>query len=261
MSDAENDDGRAESGSESDYTSEDEFSVSSFSESELPDKSFRPMPDRLTLPSELQQLVLSCEDSYYEGLWGDYCLVCKAWKEWVEHIAKTEWLPLTSFHCPVSITATFMFHELEGDVAVFRFHYDGKHRERLIDACERAPAPDVYVDALVHDVEIPDMSVDWDTLTLTCPWRNVIGRVLAEELRVVAYRAMSHKDMMTAAKRMRHACGGDVDMENFGKMIELFGENYMAAYPAVRKARLGRTDERGDERLKMARYYSSMRDF
>jgi hypothetical protein len=102
------------------------------------------------------------------------------------------------------------------------------------------------------------MSVDWDTLTLTCPWRTVIARVLAEELRVEAYRKLSH-GKITAAKRMRHQCGGDVGLDNMMKMFHIFGQNYLAAYVAVRKARLGRADPEGDERLKRARQASSFR--
>jgi hypothetical protein len=54
--------------------SEDGSSVSSFSESEMSDRSFDPMPARLTLPVELQRLVLSCKSSQYYELWGTHRL-------------------------------------------------------------------------------------------------------------------------------------------------------------------------------------------
>ncbi|KAJ7733681.1 hypothetical protein B0H16DRAFT_1732234 [Mycena metata] len=251
MSSDEEDHNSNQSGSE--YQSEDDAtSVSSWSESESPDDSFEPMPENLTLPIELHRRILYSDDGLrYEDLWGLCRLVCHAWKADVEHLAKTQWLQETYFLYPgdmmactwdpqygkVILDGDFTFQRLEGETAHVR--------------------PDVHVDELVHDVPIPGMSVDWDALTLTCPWRAVIRRVLAEELRVAAHRSRSHKKMMTLAKRARGRCGGDVDMDTFSEMIEVFGKNYLDAYVVVRRERLGRADPEGDERLKMARFVAS----
>ncbi|KAF8187330.1 hypothetical protein K438DRAFT_1972958 [Mycena galopus ATCC 62051] len=61
------------------------------------------------------------------------------------------------------------------------------------------------------------MSVDWDTLTITCPWRPLIGRVMAEGLRVDAYRKKAQHEMMSATKRAKRAApGGLAALGNFG---------------------------------------------
>ncbi|KAF7365956.1 hypothetical protein MVEN_00471000 [Mycena venus] len=244
-------------------------SVSSWSESESPDPSFASMPEDLILPVELHRRILYSSDRY-EDLWGTYRLVCKAWKEDVERLAKKEWIRKTTFNYPggtmwdpkigkVVLNGDFTFQRLDGDVAIFAItDCDDEYRKPLIRACKRVGPPDVYVDEIIHDVPIPGMSVDWDTLTLTCHWRTVIARVLAEELRVEAHRWRNHKKMMTLAKRARARCGGDVDMDTFSEMLGVFGQHYLDAYVQVRKERLGRTDRKGDERLKMARFIASI---
>jgi hypothetical protein len=101
------------SGSEHDGSS-----VSSFSESGMPDHSFASMPARLTLPIELHRLVLSYEAASNYEMWGTYRFgafilinslprqvlrqlpVCKAWQEQVEFLAKTEWIRDTTFYYP-----------------------------------------------------------------------------------------------------------------------------------------------------------------
>ncbi|KAJ7488055.1 hypothetical protein FB451DRAFT_1226325 [Mycena latifolia] len=258
-------DASSESASEGDSST-----ISSFNETrDMPDRSFRPMPARLTLPVELHRLVLS-ETDQHEEMWGTYRFVCKAWKEQVEFLAKTEWIRDATFFYPgsrmwdpeignVLLDGLFSFLRLEEDLALFEIaDCDPKYREALADACSSVSRPDVGVGPFIHDVEIPGMSVDWDSLTLTCPWRTIIGRVLAEELRVVEYRGHSHQKMMNTAKRMRRAAGGDVGLDGMMELFEMFGKIYDVSYIEVRKARLGRTDERGDERLKMARFGASM---
>ncbi|KAJ6616040.1 hypothetical protein B0H10DRAFT_1413968 [Mycena sp. CBHHK59/15] len=247
-------------------------SVSSFSESEMPDKSFDPMPVRLTLPIELHRLVLSWETSQYQIMWRTYRLVCKAWKEQVEFLAKTEWILYSGFNYPgymilqqydsdgkVFLNGDFTFQRMEGDTAIFQTDCAAEYKKELVRACKATAPPDVEVCEMVHDVEISGMVVDWDTLTISCPWRPLIGRVVAEELRVAAYRARSHKVLMTAAKRMRRRCGGDVDLDGFQTMLTMFAEHWQAAYVAVRLERRGRADKRGDERLKHARQAASIR--
>jgi hypothetical protein len=98
--------------------------------------------------------------------------------------------------------------------------------------------------------------VDWETLTLTCPWRIIIARVLAEELRVQQYRARLQVKIMTACKRMCHAAGGDVELD---RLMKLFLKDYAESYVAVRKPRLGWMDGVIDERLEMARLAASER--
>ncbi|KAJ7486765.1 hypothetical protein FB451DRAFT_1168164 [Mycena latifolia] len=254
-----------------DCISEGGSSCSSWSESETPEASFDAMPARLTLPLELQRLVLSYDISEYHEMWGTHRLVCKAWKEQVEFLARTEWIRETTFDYPgdtiwdpehgkVYLNGDFTFQRLEGELAVFQIMGCApEFREALVDVCQDWPVPDVEVGETVHDVEIDGMVIDWDTLTLTCGWRTVIGRVLAEELRVDAHRARSHAEMMTAAKRMRHKCGADVGVDNLVKMMRVFAANYLAAYVAVRRARLGRADKPGEKRLKMARHMASFR--
>ncbi|KAJ7733003.1 hypothetical protein B0H16DRAFT_1580315 [Mycena metata] len=268
MSSDEEDHDSNQSGSE--YESEDDAaSVSSWSESESPNDSFEPMPENLTLPVELHRRILYSDDGLrYEDLWGSCRLVCHAWKADFEHLAKTQWLQETYFIYPgdmmwdpqsgkVILDGDFTFQRLEGETVVFQItDCAPEFRKPLIKACKHV-RPDVHVDELVHDVPIPGMSVDWDALTLTCPWRAVIGRVLAEELRVAAHRSRSHKKMMTLAKRARARCGGDVDMDTFSEMIEVFEKNYLDVYVVVRRERLGRADPEGDETLKMARFVAS----
>ncbi|KAJ7513301.1 hypothetical protein B0H11DRAFT_1843736 [Mycena galericulata] len=260
--------------SQGDFESDDDASsVSSFNENDMPSRSFDPMPAHLTLPVELHRVILSCETNRYHEPWGTYRFVCKTWKEHIEFLAKTEWIRDASFTYPgemiwdptvgkVSLSGDFTFQRLDGDLAVFRIlECAPEFKKDLIKACKRTSPPDVEIGDIVHDVEIPDMSVDWDNLTLTCPWRSVIGRVLAEELRVEAHRKLSHHAMMTTAKlARRRAPGGQVDMNTMLDMFKLFANKSLDAYAAVRTARRGGADKKGDERLKMARHVASMRD-
>ncbi|KAJ6480531.1 hypothetical protein C8R47DRAFT_1197987 [Mycena vitilis] len=258
-------------GSEGNNDSDDDAStVSSFRDSELADRSFAPMPERLALPLELQRAVLSFEDTWYQEMWGTYRFVCKAWKESVEFLAKTEWLREAGFDYPgdmwdatderTRMGGYFEFQRLEGELAVFQIlDCSEEDKESLIEACERIRTPDVEVGGIVHDVEIPGISVDWDTLTIICPWRVLIGRVMAEELRVEAHRQLSQHAMMGAAKRARRtAPGGEVDMDTMMDMFKMFANNMLDAYVAVRTERRGRADPRGDERLKKARFVASL---
>ncbi|KAF8172220.1 hypothetical protein K438DRAFT_1981669 [Mycena galopus ATCC 62051] len=231
------------------------------------------MPEHLVLPPELHRLVLACETELYHDAWGTYRLVCKAWKEHVEFLAKTEWIWDATFHYPgemmrvpghgkVFFNGDFSFQRLEGDSAIFQVvDCAAEFKKQLIEICKRSPPPDVEIGDIVDDVEISEMSVDWDTLTITCPWRPLVGRLMAEELRVQAYRHQSNREMMTAAKRVRHAApGGEVGLDVMMNFMEMFADKWLEAYVAVRTARHGRSDRRGDERLKLARQAASMRD-
>jgi len=154
----------------------------------------------------------------------------------------------------VFLSGFFEFLRMDGDTAVFQDECAPEYHKSFVRACKATSPPDVEICGFVHDVEIPDMSVDWKTLTITCPWRALVGRVLAEELRVEAYRAHTNRVMMSKVKRLRS--------DGFDKLeaaIHLFAAHVHGAYEAVRKARLGRTDKRGDERLKQARVAASWR--
>ncbi|KAF7377089.1 hypothetical protein MSAN_00127500 [Mycena sanguinolenta] len=254
-------DGEYESGSEE---VDDVSTCSSFSESD--------MPDHLVLPAELHRLVLACQTDGYHHVWGKYRFVCKAWKEHIEFLAKTEWIRNTTLYYPgemiwdekigkVFLNGDFSFQRLEGDSAIFQVpDCAPEFQKQLIEICKRCSAPDVEVGDVVHDVEIPEMSVDWNTLTITCPWRPLIGRVMAEELRVDAYRKKAQHELMSASKRAkRTAPGGNVD---FGTLMELyknFTNKAQDGYVAVRIARRGKLDRAGDQRLKSARQAASMR--
>jgi hypothetical protein len=98
------------------------------------------------------------------------------------------------------------------------------------------------------------MSVDWDTLTITCSWRALVGRVFAEELRVDAYRASTLEAMMTKVKEIP----GE-GMDRIQAVFHLLGNSFQGPYEAVRKERLGYTDKHGDERLKQERAAISWR--
>ncbi|KAF7372667.1 hypothetical protein MVEN_00130000 [Mycena venus] len=237
------------------------WSESELSEVEL---SIESMPQDLVLPIELHWRVLYSSDRY-QNLWGTYRLVCKAWKEEVERLAKKEWIREVTFSYPVGVTVhppngtvvldgDFTFQHLDGDLAVFAFiDCDDEYRKPIIEAYKGIGSPDVYFDEIVHDVPIPGMSVDWDALTLTCNWSTVIASVLAEELHVEAYGRRSVKKLETLLRRARARCGGEVDDATLHKMIAIFALWYEEAYDEVRKKRLGRTDRNGDERLKKAR--------
>ncbi|KAJ6460724.1 hypothetical protein DFH09DRAFT_1229804 [Mycena vulgaris] len=263
-------DGLEEEFSSEEYGSEDEGSesdgsISSYSESEMPGRTFEPMPDHLVLPPELHRLVLSLESSQFQLMWGTYRFVSKAWKEHIEHLARTQWVRNATFSYrgymirdaeenKVFLNGCFEFRRMEGETAVFDMTCAEKYHKELVKACKGTSPPDVEVCGFVHDVPIPDMVIDWDALTLTCPWRTLVGRVLAEELRVEAYRARAHKALMTKVKRLP----GD-PMARVMAALELYGAHVHDAYEAVRKERLGRTDKRGDERLKEARVVASYR--
>ncbi|KAJ6593057.1 hypothetical protein B0H19DRAFT_12044 [Mycena capillaripes] len=236
----------------------------------MPDRSFAPMPERLTLPAELHRVVLSCETDRYHYMWGTYRFVCKAWKEHVEFLAKTEWIREASFNYSgemiwdptvgkVFLNGDFTLQRFEGDVAIFQIlDCAPEFKKPLISVCKRTAPPDIQVGSIVHDVEIPEMSVDWDTLTIACPWRPLIARLMAEELRVEAHRELSHRAMMSAAKRARHAAaGGEVDMGTMMRLFQMFANKGLEAYVAVRVARTGRADKEGDERLKLVRSAAS----
>ncbi|KAJ7083428.1 hypothetical protein C8R44DRAFT_822430 [Mycena epipterygia] len=262
--DLEDSDSAQEKGS-GDESSNYEGSISSYSDSERPDqKAFDPMPEHLVLPLELQRLVLSLETSQPQVLWGTYRFVCKAWKEHVEHIARTQWVRKSAFYYrgymtrdaeenKVFLNGDFTFQRMDGDNAIFATDCVVKYRRMLAKACKATSPPDVEVCEFVHDVKIPGMVADWEALTIACPWRALVGRVLTEELRVDAYRVNTNKAMMTKVKRMR---GG---LENLRAIMSLFAAHVHGAYEAVRKARLGYTDKRGDERLKEARAAVSWR--
>ncbi|KAJ7512806.1 hypothetical protein B0H11DRAFT_1898087 [Mycena galericulata] len=245
--------------------SESDGSISSFSESELPDSSFETMPEHLTLPLELQHNILSQETSQFAIMWGTYRFVCKAWKEHVEYLAKTEWVRTGAFSYEgymirdpeegkVLLKGFFEFVRMDGDTAIFQDECAPEFHKAFVTACKATSPPDVEVCGIVHDVKIPGMSVHWKTLTITCPWRALVGRLLAEELRVDAYRARTNRVMMTKVKRLRSA-----GLEKVEEAVHLFAAHVHGAYEAVRKARLGRTDRRGDERLKHARVAASWR--
>ncbi|KAJ6480549.1 hypothetical protein C8R47DRAFT_1074290 [Mycena vitilis] len=261
--------------SEGSYESdEDASSVSSFSESDMPNGSFAPMPARLTLPAELHRTVLALETRGYHEMWGTYRFVSKAWKESVEFLAKTEWIKDARFVYPgetiwdpkvgkVFLEGEFTFQRFDGEIAVFQMLDCAEEFKRpLIRLCKLTAFPDVQVGDIVHDVEITGMSVDWDTLTITCPWRELIGRLMAEELRVAAHRKRAAHEMMSAAKRARRAApDGEVDMGTIMELFGMFAGKTTDAYVAVRTARHGVGDRQGDERLKMARQAAAMRDF
>lgn len=162
---------------------------------------------------------------------------------------------------------------MDGETAVFRDECVEEHREAFVKACKSTAPPDVEVCGFVHDVDvrppkslprlslthflspqIPSMSVDWDSLTITCPWRALVGRVLAEELRVEAYGATKFKNLMTKVKRMR----GN-EFERFKAALNLYSEHHHGSYETVRRERLGYADKEGDERLKHARVAASFR--
>ncbi|KAJ6535709.1 hypothetical protein B0H19DRAFT_1080164 [Mycena capillaripes] len=215
-----------EEGSDGNYESDcDASSISSWSESEMPDLSFAPMP-----------------------------AMCKAWKE--------HWDPTVG---KVLLSGDFGFTRLEDDTAIFQLlDCAPEFKDPLIDTCKRTAPPDVTFGNIVHDVETPELCADWPALTLTCPWRALIGRVLAEELRVDAYRARVHPAMMTAAKRARRraeAAGGEVDMATMMRMLDMSADASRGAYVAVRSARRGRADRVGDERLETARQVAAMRAY
>ncbi|KAF7372668.1 hypothetical protein MVEN_00130100 [Mycena venus] len=212
------------------------------------------MPQDLVLPIELHWRVLYSTDRY-QDLWGTYRLVCKAWKEEVERLAKKEWIRKAAFSYPggvmwhptkgeVVLTSDFTFQELDGDLAVFA-PIDCNDDEYRKPSC--FGSPDVYLDVMVHDVWIPGISIDLGTYTLSCSWRTLIARVLAEELHVEAYHRRSARNARTLLRRVRAWCGGEVDEA-------IRGLSYQEAYDKVRKERLGRTDRTGDKRLKKARF-------
>ncbi|KAF8194479.1 hypothetical protein K438DRAFT_1969092 [Mycena galopus ATCC 62051] len=230
------------------------------------------MPDHLVLPAELHRLVLACQRDGYHHVWGKYRFVCKAWKEHIESLAKTEWIRDTTLYYPgemiwdekigkVFLNGDFSFQRLEGDSAIFQItDCAPEFKRQLIEVCEPCYAPDVQVDDVVHDVEIPEMSVDWDTLTITCPWRPLIGRVMAEELRVDAYRKKAQNEMMSATKRAKRAApGGNVDFGTLMELFKNFAKKGQDVYVAVRTVRWGNLDRAGDQRLKSARQAESMR--
>ncbi|KAJ7777381.1 hypothetical protein B0H16DRAFT_956009 [Mycena metata] len=254
------DSGSAE-GSQSEY----EGSISEYSESEQPDRYFDPMPEHLVLPLELQSRILSLESSQFQLLWGTYRFVCKAWKEYIEHLAKTRWVRTGAFlyagymtrdaeENKVFLSGSFTFNRMEDDTVFFTDKCADKYRTAFIKACKATSPPDVELCGFVHDVEIPGMSVDWTTLTITCHWRSLVGRLFAEELRVEAHRHRTNKEMMTKVKRMP----GD-GMSKIEAAVRLFGKHVHGAYESVRRKRLGYTDKRGDERLKQARVAASWR--
>ncbi|KAJ7230631.1 hypothetical protein GGX14DRAFT_411574 [Mycena pura] len=245
--------------------SESDGSISSYSDSEQPNRTFDSMPERLTLALELQRLVLSLETSQFQCTWGTYRFVCKAWKEYIMHLARTQWVRTAAFaysgymirdaeYNKVFLSGFFSFKCMDGDTAVFRDECVEEHRVAFVKACKSTAPPDVEVCGFVHDVDIPSMSVDWDTLTITCPWRALVGRVLAEELRVEAYGAAKFKNLMTKVKRMR----GN-ELERFTAALYLYAEHHHDSYESVRRERLGYADKEGDERLKHARVAASYR--
>ncbi|KAJ7636189.1 hypothetical protein FB45DRAFT_1055678 [Roridomyces roridus] len=256
--------------SDNDDAGDDASSVSSFSESELPgNRSIAPMPEHLTLPTELQRLILSFEREYQKA-WGTYRLVSKTWKEHVECLAKTEWVRETFIDYPgetiwdpeigkVHLSGEFAFDSLDGDTAVFKIKDCApQFKDALIEICEQIDdSPAIEIGEIVHDVQIPEMSVDWPTLTLTCPWRPLIGRIIAEELRVDVIRAASRHETMNTMKKLKRK--GDVGMDAMFGMLKSIAGGTASAYDTVRAQRLGYTDKEGDERLRDARKAISMR--
>ncbi|KAF7357005.1 hypothetical protein MVEN_01037100 [Mycena venus] len=224
------------------------------------------MPEHLVLPQELQCMIISLHSKEFLLLWGTYRAVCKAWREHVEYIAKTKWVHTGAFlyagymardadQNKVFLSGSFNFQRIEGDNGVFTdTDCADKYRKAYVKACKATSPPDAELCGFVHDVKIPGMSVDWDTLTITCPWRALVDGVLAEELRVEAYRKTRFKALMTQVKRMP----GD-GLAKFQASLKLFGAHVHGAYEAVRKARLGYTDREGDERLKQGRVAASYR--
>ncbi|KAJ6464769.1 hypothetical protein C8R47DRAFT_1326669 [Mycena vitilis] len=238
--------------------------VSSYNESDnpRPDVPFSPMPAHLALPLELQYRILSEEDTAHDLLWGSCRLVCRAWKERIEYLAKSQWVPdscityLASVkHAPSDSTiyGEFTFQRFADDeTAAFAvLHTPAECVDSLIKACKAATPPEVEVYYIVHDVEIPGMAVDWDTLTLTCPWRSLIACVLAEELKVRAHRAANMKTLLSKGKRLQRS-GADL-LSCIEPIAHMFAEHLRNAYSAVRTARRGVLDKKGDRRLQEAR--------
>ncbi|KAK7045157.1 hypothetical protein R3P38DRAFT_188964 [Favolaschia claudopus] len=262
----------SDEGSFDDGEDDDSDAASSVS-STIPRSTLAPMPEHLTLPVELHRRIIGhSNSSSYHEIWGTSRLVSKGWKSDVEHLAKMHWIRESSFEYPgemiwdqkigkVFLNGDFSFQRLEGDIA----HYAitdcaPEFRKALVRVCKtsRAP-PDVQVGEIVHDVEIPGMQVDWDTLTLTCPWRPLIARLMAEELRVEAQRATGYTDLWKFAKTAKKRNGGEsADMESIGQMLKMFGNNFKDAYVAVRRKRMGYADKEGDERLKSKRFVASL---
>ncbi|KAJ7642366.1 hypothetical protein DFH06DRAFT_1214602 [Mycena polygramma] len=238
--------------------------VSSYNESDnpRPDVPFSPMPAHLALPLKLQYLILSEEDTAHDLMWGSYRLVCKAWKERVEHLAKSQWVPDSCITYLASVKrapgesriyGAFTFQRFADDeTAIFAIlHTPSDCVEPLIKACKAATPPEVEVYYIVHDVEIPGMVVDWDTLTLTCPWRSLIACVLAEELKVRAHRSANLKTLLSKGKRLQRS-GADL-LSSIELIAHMFAEHVGNAYSAVRTARRGVRDKKGDKRLHEAR--------
>jgi hypothetical protein len=109
------------------------------SESEQPqaDRTFDPMPAHLTLPLELQSRILFLQDSQLQSVWGTYRFgayaffssffrarlsiimpVCRAWKEYIEHLAKTRWVRTGAFLYAGYMTVHHSLHVVD-------FHADG----------------------------------------------------------------------------------------------------------------------------------------
>ncbi|KAF8186063.1 hypothetical protein K438DRAFT_2019836 [Mycena galopus ATCC 62051] len=134
------------------------------------------------------------------------------------------------------LSGGFTFQCLDGEFAIFQTLCAPELQKDLVEICKRHSPPDVTEGEIVHNVEIPEMSVDWDTLTLTCPWRSLIGRVMTEELRVEALQEQSNRETMTAAKRARQAADSAGEAVSMDAMMELFkmfarkGRRYMSRY-------------------------------
>ncbi|KAK7045156.1 hypothetical protein R3P38DRAFT_2882832 [Favolaschia claudopus] len=224
---SDNDD-RAESGDEFDCDSDDgaALSASFWSESERADRSFAPMPERLALPLELHRLIIY-HSNEFEDMWGNWRLVCAFWRDEVEHLAKTEWIRQVDFRYNLGkLNGNFHFQRLEEDEAIFAAYKRAmSYHSSLTNAMRRCGPPAVKLGFIIHDIPTPELSFDYVNLTLTCPWRAVIRRVLGEELRVQAQCAVDDS-----------------------------GKNYEDACVVVRRERMGRADRRGDEWLKAERF-------
>ncbi|KAF7309540.1 hypothetical protein MIND_00324800 [Mycena indigotica] len=239
------------------------FSEDNGSDSDIP-RTFTPMPPHLALPLELQRLILSLETSQFQCTWGSYRFVCKAWNEYILELAEKRWIPNAAFHYrgymtrdsglnKVLLGGAFEFSRMDGDNAIFASDSSEEHRKAFIKACKATSPPDVEVCMLVHDVQIPGMTVDWDALTITCPWRNLVGRVLAEELRVEEFKKTSYKKLILAAKELRSQ-----GMDGIYAMLDMYANHLDDAYSSVRRERLGYVDKAGDERLKQLRVSASL---
>ncbi|KZV89440.1 hypothetical protein EXIGLDRAFT_721460, partial [Exidia glandulosa HHB12029] len=205
---------------------------------------------------ELEHRVLEFDRDWPE-VWVVFRLVCKAWCEHIEFLARKRWLPTARFYYPngfdwteddgrMLLDASLTFQSLDEETGLALFEdteCKKKFRKIIGECCLCIDNPDIVLDdRYIFDIPINSLDIrKLDKLRVTVPWRALIASILVEENAVDKERARLHLERRHETMRMRFRLerkGADI-MEMFENLAVKVNALRGDAYATVRRRRFG----------------------